>query len=324
MARIADKHGLTNAYRQVGTGKRVVKRGRPKKYLLGKSSKRKANYRSSYSSIKNIYTINEMDIDTNKQTTVIISIFFIILLIMFSLIPIFRCIIPIVMGAMLIFLGDKILKKFWKLSDDKWSKPASIGWTIFTCFTMIVMFFITLLVQIGEISSVALIVIICIYLLMSIVMLINKHKKLQKIDQTMKRFGLCPDDYVDYEDFDFDDISMIDCMDGHSFEYFCAEVLKKNGFVNVSVTKGSGDQGVDVLAEKGGIKYAVQCKNYSSALGNTPVQEVNAGKTFYNCHVGVVMTNSIFTPGAKELAQATGVLLWDRKVLQEMMGTLEC
>ncbi len=128
-------------------------------------------------------------------------------------------------------------------------------------------------------------------------------------------------DYDDCEDFDVDDISMIDCMDGHSFEYFCAEVLEKNGFKNVSVTKGSGDQGVDVLAEKDGIKYAVQCKNYSSALGNTPVQEVNAGKTFYNCHVGVVMTNSTFTPSAKELAQATGVLLWDRKVLQEMMDS---
>ena len=107
-------------------------------------------------------------------------------------------------------------------------------------------------------------------------------------------------------------------MDGHKFEYFCAEILKNNGFVNVSVTKGSGDQGVDVLAIKDGIKYAIQCKNYSTPLGNTPVQEVNAGKTYYNCHVGVVMTNSTFTQGAKALAQATGVLLWDGNILQSM------
>lgn len=130
-------------------------------------------------------------------------------------------------------------------------------------------------------------------------------------------------DYDDYDEFDPDDISSIDGMEGHDFEYFCADLLRRNDFSGVSVTKGSGDQGVDVLATKGGIKYAIQCKNYASALGNTPVQEVNAGKTFYNCHVGVVMTNSTFTPGAKTLAQATGVLLWDRVVLQKMMEDAE-
>ena len=59
---------------------------------------------------------------------------------------------------------------------------------------------------------------------------------------------------------------------------------------------------------------------YSSPLGNTPIQEVIAGKIFYGCHVGVVMTNSTFTPGAKKLAEATGVLLWDRAILQDMIN----
>lgn len=119
-----------------------------------------------------------------------------------------------------------------------------------------------------------------------------------------------------------DIVSEIDGMEGHEFEHYCANLLKKNGFLNVSVTRGSGDQGVDVLAEKDGVKYAVQCKNYASALGNTPVQEVNAGKIYYKCHVGVVMTNSTFTSGARELAAATGVLLWDRTVLQNMMDNI--
>lgn len=104
----------------------------------------------------------------------------------------------------------------------------------------------------------------------------------------------------------------IDNMDGVTFEIYCAELLKKNGFSNVSLTKSSGDQGVDILAEKDGIRYAIQCKCYSSDLGNTPVQEVYAGKAFYNCHVGIVMTNRHFTSGAHQAAQATGVLLWDR------------
>ena len=113
---------------------------------------------------------------------------------------------------------------------------------------------------------------------------------------------------------------VIDGMDGHAFEHWCAELLKKNGFTDVEVTKGSGDQGVDVLAVKDGIRYAIQCKCYSSDLGNKPIQEVYAGKAMYNCQIGVVMTNRHFTSGAKELASATGVLLWDRDELESMLG----
>ena len=42
-------------------------------------------------------------------------------------------------------------------------------------------------------------------------------------------------------------------MEGHEFEYFCADLLKQKGFVDVEVTKGSGDYGVDILAEKEGV-----------------------------------------------------------------------
>lgn len=104
----------------------------------------------------------------------------------------------------------------------------------------------------------------------------------------------------------------IDLMEGHNFENWCAEALRNSGFVNVTVTPGSGDQGVDILAEKDGLKYAVQCKRYNSDLGNTPIQEVFTGARFYNCHVGAVITNRNFTVGAKNAAAATGVLLWGR------------
>lgn len=113
-------------------------------------------------------------------------------------------------------------------------------------------------------------------------------------------------------------MNSVDAMEGHRFEYWCAEVLRKNGFENVEVTRGSGDQGVDVFAEKDGIKYAIQCKCYTSDLGNKPVQEVNAGKVIYHCHIGAVMTNRYFTDGAKKAADANGILLWDRDIVQQM------
>lgn len=113
-----------------------------------------------------------------------------------------------------------------------------------------------------------------------------------------------------------------DTLSGSEFEQFSAVLLQKNGYSDVKVLGGSGDQGVDITAKKNGISYAIQCKCYSGNLGNTPVQEVNAGRQFYGCHVGVVLTNRYFTAGAKELAEKTGVLLWDRDALQKLMQAL--
>lgn len=115
-------------------------------------------------------------------------------------------------------------------------------------------------------------------------------------------------------------LDAVDSMGGHEFEYWCAKLLSDIGYKDVTVTQASGDQGVDVLAQKDGIKYAIQCKCYSSDLGNTPIQEVLAGKKFYHCHVGAVMTNRHFTKGAKDLAAETGILLWDRDWLSRALA----
>ncbi len=115
------------------------------------------------------------------------------------------------------------------------------------------------------------------------------------------------------------ELSQIDSMGGIEFEQWCADLLEKNGFSIIQVTKQSGDQGADVIAQKDGIRYAIQCKCYSSDLGNKPIQEVNTGKMVYHCQIGVVMTNRYFTKGAKEAAEATGVLLWDRDALIKLI-----
>ncbi len=99
-------------------------------------------------------------------------------------------------------------------------------------------------------------------------------------------------------------------MDGHQYEYECAKKLRANGFTRVEVTKGSADQGIDIVAYKAGKKYGIQCKYYSSPVGNHSVQEAFAGSKFYDCDIAVVMANTAFTKSAEELASKTGVLLW--------------
>ncbi len=114
--------------------------------------------------------------------------------------------------------------------------------------------------------------------------------------------------------------SGLDEMEGHEFEYFCAELLRERGFSDVEVTKGSGDYGVDILAEKDGVSYAVQCKAYSSPVGVKAVQEAYAGRDYYDCMVGAVLTNQYFTRPAVEVAKKLKILLWDRGYLDEMLA----
>jgi restriction system protein len=107
----------------------------------------------------------------------------------------------------------------------------------------------------------------------------------------------------------------VDDLEGHDFEYYCADLLEKSGFQNVQVTKGSGDFGADILCERSGITYAVQCKCYDSDVGVHAVQEVYAGKDYYDRMVAAVMTNQYFTGPAKQMAEKLNVMLWDRDYL---------
>ena len=113
----------------------------------------------------------------------------------------------------------------------------------------------------------------------------------------------------------------IDLMEGHEFEYYCAELLVKCGFQDVQVTKGSGDYGVDILAEKEGVTYAIQCKCYTAPVGIKAVQEAYAGRDYYDRMVGAVLTNQYFTRPAVEAAKKLKILLWDRGYLEGMQDS---
>lgn len=108
-------------------------------------------------------------------------------------------------------------------------------------------------------------------------------------------------------------------MEGHDFEYYCAELLRCRGFQEVEVTRGSGDYGIDILAEKEGVTYAIQCKRYNAPVGVKAIQEAYAGRDYYDRMVGVVLTNQYFTQPAVEAAKKLKILLWDRGYLEGML-----
>ena len=108
-------------------------------------------------------------------------------------------------------------------------------------------------------------------------------------------------------------------LTGFEFEEYMAQVLKDNGFRHVEVTVECGDQGVDILAVRNGKTYAIQCKNYADMVGNKAVQEAYAGAQYYGCDIPVVVCPTDFTIPAQELAESTGVELWNGEKLSHMM-----
>lgn len=113
-------------------------------------------------------------------------------------------------------------------------------------------------------------------------------------------------------------IEDVDLMTGAEFEELIALIFKNIGFA-VSLTKGSGDQGIDVIAEKENLRIGIQAKCYGGSVGNAAVQEVVAGIGYYNLNKAIVVTNNEFTPAAVALAQANNVVLWDRTILKEKL-----
>ena len=108
---------------------------------------------------------------------------------------------------------------------------------------------------------------------------------------------------------------------GVDFENVLKELYEQKGYL-VETTKTTGDQGADLVIEKGGIRTVVQAKYYSSPVGNAAVQEVVAAIKFYNADAGIVVTNNSFTDAAKELAEANDIQLIDGILLNKMIERL--
>jgi len=112
-------------------------------------------------------------------------------------------------------------------------------------------------------------------------------------------------------------VPLSDEMTGIEYEQFVANSLCNYGW-DAYVTKASNDQGVDVLAEKQGVKIAVQCKFYSSNVGNAAVQEIIAGSIFEQADIAVVVSNAAFTSSAKQLASSANVILIHHDLLDKI------
>jgi restriction system protein len=108
-----------------------------------------------------------------------------------------------------------------------------------------------------------------------------------------------------------------DDMTPAEFETFCAEELRRAGW-DARVTMQSRDQGVDVIAEKGGRRVVLQCKLYARPVGNKSVQEATAARAHEQADFGIVVSNNRYTDAAEQLAATNSVLLLHYRDLQNL------
>jgi len=110
----------------------------------------------------------------------------------------------------------------------------------------------------------------------------------------------------------------IDELSGVAFERFLEKVFIQLSY-SVSLTPTTGDQGVDLIIKKGDVSIAIQAKRQKNMIGNSAVQQIIAGKLFYGCSEGWIVTNSYFTKYSIELAEKDkSIKLIDRDKLSEL------
>lgn len=109
----------------------------------------------------------------------------------------------------------------------------------------------------------------------------------------------------------------IDVMNGLEFEHYCAGLLRKNCFHNVSLTE-KYDFGVDIIAEKDGKRWGIQAKRYSGLVKADAVRQAVTGLKLYDCDRVMVITNSAYSIVAQRLATGNDCVRVDRAGLKQL------
>jgi HJR/Mrr/RecB family endonuclease len=101
-------------------------------------------------------------------------------------------------------------------------------------------------------------------------------------------------------------------LSGKEFELLLVRLFESMGYIVEHCGK-IGDQGGDLIINKGQERILIQAKRYSGSIGNKAVQEAVAAKKYYDCNRSALIGSSDFTSEAIELAKFNNVRLIGKK-----------
>jgi HJR/Mrr/RecB family endonuclease len=108
-------------------------------------------------------------------------------------------------------------------------------------------------------------------------------------------------------------------MTADEFVDFMVDFFQNRGYT-VRKNPVSYDFGCDLLLYKFGDSTAVQLKARKQTVGISAVEEVHAGRGYYNTRGAMVISLGGFSSSAVKMANRLSVLLWDKKKLLEQMN----
>jgi len=107
------------------------------------------------------------------------------------------------------------------------------------------------------------------------------------------------------------------------FENFVADLFSKLGY-KTQVRGGSYDEGIDVIAEKDGIKHYIQCKHYHGIIGPDKIRDFyGAINAKYSNEIAFFVTTSYFSEEADRFTRGKNIELIDRAKLIKLIRETE-
>jgi len=137
--------------------------------------------------------------------------------------------------------------------------------------------------------------------------ILSKNRKLQFEDWYLFVASIVEKSCINLID-DYKNNKNFNNKKGIAFENECKQILISKGW-KVEETPKSGDQGIDLIASVEKYRLCIQCKDHKNAIGNKAVQEVTAGKQYWNGTHAILVSQSGYTKSAYKLAAANNVLL---------------
>ena len=156
-----------------------------------------------------------------------------------------------------------------------------------------------------EIMRYALITVILISLIIGIVLLLRLANKIRRLISRPAAV----------------DMQAIDTMDGLTFEKYIAKLLKASGYSNVQLTE-EYDYGVDIIADKDGIRWGIQVKRHTGLVKANAVRQVVTALNIYGCDKAMVIANNSYSNVAITLAESNNCVLIGRYELTKWVNSL--
>lgn len=113
-------------------------------------------------------------------------------------------------------------------------------------------------------------------------------------------------------------------LDAYEFENLCKNLLEKEGFTNVYRKGGSGDLGVDIVADKVQghrvERWLIQCKRWVNNVDATPLQRLDSERSRLKASNVECITTSDYSKDAKTISREQNIKITDGLTLIQRLN----